>query len=221
MADGSILRRSILQAGAAAGVVLGSPFVRGAYAAGKLNLGFWDHWVPGANDALAKLVREWGDKEKVDVSLDFITSQGDKLLLTIAAERQARSGHDILTMGNWQPRDKAEELEPVDDVMQAIIAENGPVPQIVDFLGKEGGHWVAVPTCVGSQSKPPCARIDLLKQFAGIDVTQMYPASGPANKENTARDTPIAIGGSRLVSTINVHVPLPVTAVLTPGAPPA
>jgi hypothetical protein len=27
-----------------------APYVRGAYAAGKLSLGFWDHWVPGANN---------------------------------------------------------------------------------------------------------------------------------------------------------------------------
>ena len=28
---------------------MAAPFVYGAYAAGKLAVGFWDHWVPGAN----------------------------------------------------------------------------------------------------------------------------------------------------------------------------
>ena len=56
--------------------------MRGAYAAGKLNVGFWDHWVPGANDTMAKLCHEWADKEKVEIKIDFITSQGDKLMLT-------------------------------------------------------------------------------------------------------------------------------------------
>ena len=179
-------RRVIATASAAA---LAAPFVRGAYAAGKLNIGFWDHWVPGANDVLAKLVHEWADKEKVDVKIDFITSQGDKLLMTIASEREAKIGHDLLTMGNWQVRDKAEDLEPVDDVMKEIIAQNGPTPQIVEFLGKEDGHWVGVPACAGSQAKPPCGRIDLLKQYAGIDVQKMYPADALADKELADRWT--------------------------------
>ena len=28
-----------------------APYIRGAHAAGKLSIGFWDHWVPGANKA--------------------------------------------------------------------------------------------------------------------------------------------------------------------------
>jgi hypothetical protein len=56
---------------------------------------------PGANDVLAKLCREWADQEKVEVKIDFITSQGDKLMLTGAAEEQARSGHDILGIPTW------------------------------------------------------------------------------------------------------------------------
>jgi hypothetical protein len=34
------------------------PYVRGAHAAGKLSVGFWDHWVPGANTASQKLCEE-------------------------------------------------------------------------------------------------------------------------------------------------------------------
>jgi ABC-type glycerol-3-phosphate transport system substrate-binding protein len=177
----SLTRRSILAtAGATA---LSAPFVRGAFAAGKLSAGFWDHWVPGANDVLSKLAHEWADKEKVDLSIDFITSNGEKLLLTIAAEQSARSGHDILAFANWNARDKADSLEPVDDVVQALVATNGATPHVAETLGKESGHWIAVPTCVGSQSKPSCGRIDLLKQHADLDVQQMYPAGGPANKE--------------------------------------
>src|ERR1043166_4678792 len=75
-----LTRRSVLQtAGAtAAAAAISAPFVHGAYAAGQLKLGFWDHWVPGGNDALTKLCKEWGEKEKVEVQIDYITSQGDK-----------------------------------------------------------------------------------------------------------------------------------------------
>src|SRR5512140_3812405 len=85
----------------AAGSALAAPFVRGAHAAGKLSIGLWDHWVPGANDTSKALIEEWGAREKVDVQIDYITTQGNKLLLTIAAEAQARSGHDILAMTSW------------------------------------------------------------------------------------------------------------------------
>ena len=36
-----------------------------------------------------------GEQEKVEISIEFITSQGDQLMLTGAAEEQARSAHDI------------------------------------------------------------------------------------------------------------------------------
>src|SRR5690348_14955645 len=66
-------RRTVLQT-AALSPLLAAPFVRGAHAAGKLSVGFWDHWVPGANLPLEKLCHEWADKEKVDIKVDFITS---------------------------------------------------------------------------------------------------------------------------------------------------
>jgi hypothetical protein len=61
-----------------------APYVRGAYAAGKLSIGFWDHWVPGAT-RLRQIWSRMGAKEKVEVSIDYIPSQGNKLLLTIAS----------------------------------------------------------------------------------------------------------------------------------------
>jgi len=41
-----------------------------AHAAGKLAVGFWDHWVPSANDTLTKLCQEWAAKEKVEIAID-------------------------------------------------------------------------------------------------------------------------------------------------------
>ena len=48
-------RRRFLAASGAAAL---APYVRTSHAAGSLAVGFWDHWVPGANDALAKLCNE-------------------------------------------------------------------------------------------------------------------------------------------------------------------
>jgi ABC-type glycerol-3-phosphate transport system substrate-binding protein len=168
-------RRFVAGTAALSTALVAAPFVRGAYAAGKLSVGFWDHWVPGANGATEKLVKEWGEKEKVEVQIDFITSQGNKLLLTGAAESQAKAGHDILALSTWLPSRYTNLLAPMDDVMEPLIKQNGAVNATVEYLGKIHGKWIAVPATVGSQIKGPCSRIDYMKQFAGIDVQAMYP----------------------------------------------
>lgn len=184
-----LTRRRFLATTAASSAAVAMPFVRDSKAAGKLSIGFWDHWVPNANDASRALVEEWAAKEKVEVSIDYITSQGNKNLLTAAAEAQAGSGHDILAQPTWQPHDKEAQLERLDDVMEPLIKQNGAVNATVEYLGKKDGHWLAVPATVGSQMKGPCSRIDLMKQHAGIDVQAMYPAGSSAKAENWTFDT--------------------------------
>jgi ABC-type glycerol-3-phosphate transport system substrate-binding protein len=133
MLNSRITRRRLLERSALATTALiAAPYVRGAHAAGKLAIGFWDHWVPGANNATKVMCEEWGAKEKVEVSIDYITSQGNKNLLTIAAEAQARSGHDIFAFPTWEPQAHARNLEPVDDIMAEIVKANGPVNATVE-----------------------------------------------------------------------------------------
>ena len=182
MLKGRMTRRRFLATTAAA-TAIAMPYVRGAHAAGKLTMGFWDHWVPGANNTTTALVNEWAEQEKVEVSIDYITSVGNKNLLTIAAESQAKSGHDIFAFPTWEPQAHAKNLEPVDDVMAELIKQNGPVNPTVDYLARADGRWLAVPATVGSQIKGPCSRIDLMKKHAGIDVVAMYPAGGPPKAE--------------------------------------
>jgi ABC-type glycerol-3-phosphate transport system substrate-binding protein len=182
-------RRFVAASAAASASLLTAPFVRTAHAAGKLTIGFWDHWVPGANDASRALVEEWAAKEKVDVQIDYITSQGEKLRLVIAAESQAKSGHDILQMASWWPHAYAHNLEPVDDVVVDLIKANGAIDESVVYLGRAQNRWVAVPATSGSQIKGPCSRIDLMKQHAGIDVQAMYPAGAPPKAGNWTFDT--------------------------------
>ena len=114
-------RRRFLATSGAAIATVAMPHVQGAHAAGKLTVGLWDHWVPGANATSTALIEECAAKEKVDVQIDYITTQGNKLLLTEHAEAQAKSGHDILTFRCWGPADHAKLLEPVDDVMEPLM----------------------------------------------------------------------------------------------------
>jgi ABC-type glycerol-3-phosphate transport system substrate-binding protein len=181
-------RRRFLAAGTAAAALLAMPHVRGAHAAGKLSIALWDHWVPGANDTSRALVEEWAAHERVEVQIDYINNIGNKQLLMIAAEAQAKVGHDMLAMPSWQPADRANLLEPVDDVMAALIEENGAVEATVEYLGKADGRWIAVPAAVGSQIKGPCSRIDLMKQHAGVDVQALYPAGAAPHADGWTLD---------------------------------
>ena len=190
MASTKIARRRLVTGTLAASAALvAAPFVRGAHAAGKLSLGFWDHWVPGANDATTALVKEWSEKEKVEVTIDYITSQGNKLLLTGAAESQARAGHDVLALSQWLPARYSDQLVAMNDLMVPLIEANGAVNATTEYLGKLDGKWLGVPATIGSQIKGPCSRIDLMKQHAGIDVQEMYPAGAPPKADNWTFDT--------------------------------
>ena len=174
--DTAVSRRTALKIGSAA-AALPLVHIRTAAAAGKVSIAFWDHWVPAGNDIMKKQVAAFSDKNKVEVQADFITSVGNKNLLTIAAEAQARTGHDIQAFPSWEVYNNQDRLEPMDDLMKELMAKYGEVSASATYLGKVKGHWMAVPSSSGSQNKPPCARISLMKSMAGIDVQAMYPAS--------------------------------------------
>src|SRR6201992_1131991 len=137
MGQAQLTRRSILKSAAlGSAAAITAPYVHGAYAAGTLTLGCWDHWVPGANTTLTKLCNEWGAKNKVDVHIDYITSQGEKDKLTAAAEAQAGAGHDIMSHRDWNIRIHQQVLEPLDDVVATLLKEHGPISPVAEYLAK-------------------------------------------------------------------------------------
>jgi ABC-type glycerol-3-phosphate transport system substrate-binding protein len=180
MGTSVLTRRTVLQATAA--TTLAAPFVHGTYAAGKLLFGVWDHWVPGASEELKKICAEWAAKEKVDLNVDLITSNGDKDLLTLMAEGQARAGHDIMGLRTWYVSSQTDKFVPVDDIVEPVIKQYGPIVTAAEYCGKINGHWMGVPTSYGSGAAPPCARMDMFKEYVGLDVQKMYPAGAPPDK---------------------------------------
>lgn len=168
-----VSRRSALKLGAAA-TALPLVHIRTAGAAGKLAIGFWDHWVPAGNDIMQKQVNAWAEKNKVEVTADFITGNGNKLLITGAAEAQSKTGHDIYTFYNWEVHNQADSLLVVDDLMKDLQGKFGEANATASYLAKKKQGWVAVPTSSGTQTKPPCARISWFKK-QGLDVQAMYP----------------------------------------------
>ena len=136
-------RRFLATTAATSATMIAAPFVRTAGAAGKLSLGFWDHWVPGANDATKSLVEDWAEKEKVEVQIDFITSQGNKLLLTIAAEAQAKIRPRHSCDADLAARRACHNCSSPSTISwRELIKQNGAVNGTVEYLGKIAGKWV-------------------------------------------------------------------------------
>jgi ABC-type glycerol-3-phosphate transport system substrate-binding protein len=179
-----ISRRKALRLGAAASA-LPLVHIRTAGAAGRLNVALWDHWVPAGNAAMTKLVAAWADKNKVDVQLDFLTAIGNKINITMAAEAQAKTGHDIYAFDMWSVHEYADSLDSVDDIMRAFIQKYGKIGFAYEYLGVSEGQWKAIPVAWGSAPLAACGRISLLKQHAGIDVQSWFPAH-PATPATSA-----------------------------------
>src|SRR5476649_202294 len=139
----SISRRRALKVAAAASA-LPLVHIRTAGAAGKLSLAIWDHWVPTGDAALKKLVDVWAEKNKVEVQLDFLTAIGEKINITMAAEAQARTGHDVYAFDMWTVHEFAESLMPMDDVMKGLNGQYGKIGKAYEYLGIADGAWRAV-----------------------------------------------------------------------------
>lgn len=169
-----LTRRSALATAAAA---LPLVHIRTAGAAGKLSLALWDHWVPASNDVMKKQIAAWGEKNKVEVTVDFITSVGFKIELTAAAQYQARKGHDLIHLANWDVGKYADRLAPVDDVVGNLEKRYGNYADTYGYLAKSEGKWRAIPSSTGSLNLTACARISMFKQHAGIDLRELYPAA--------------------------------------------
>jgi hypothetical protein len=175
----NLTRRQLLKSAAATGVVLaGAPWARTSHSAGKLAVGLWDHWVPGANDTSRAIIEAWAKKNRVELTLDYITSIGQKQELTIAAEARAKTGHDVMDLPTWQTALYAESYEPLDDVVNAHIKKHGKLDPTADFLGKIDGVWRSAPGPIGGHTYPMVSRLDYFKQYAGVDLKKIFPA-GP------------------------------------------
>ena len=175
MAGRKVTRRNALRLGAAASA-LPLVHIRTAHAAGSVAIALWDHWVQQGNEITKQQIARFADKNKVEVKVDLIASASGQIIMVENAEAQGKAGHDIFPFMAWEPQNHVDDLEPMDDVMARLIAQYGPVNDAAEYLSKANGHWLGVPTSYGAQLKGFEGRISILRDAAGLDVTQMFPA---------------------------------------------
>jgi ABC-type glycerol-3-phosphate transport system substrate-binding protein len=177
MGSSRLSRRRFVQLGAgAAAAYTAAPYIKSARSAGALTLGLWDHWVPGVNDVMKKVCTDWGAANNVEVTVDFITSIGNKLLLTGQAESRAGTGHDVFCVPLWFVSLFRDTLVPMDDVVEEIVSRHGPLIPYTENLARIEGTWKAVPAPTGSLSYGQVSRADLYLEHAGVDLKAMFPA---------------------------------------------
>ncbi len=168
-------RRFLGTTAALSTAAIAAPYMKTAYSAGKLSLGLWDHWVPGANDVMTGLCQKWGQENNVEVTVDYITSIGFKNITTAAAEARARTGHDIFSLPTWQVTVHQNSLIDVDDLVEELDKQYGPYDDTAAYLAKHDGHWRALIAPTGTHTYPMVSRLDYFKDIAGIDLKALFP----------------------------------------------
>ncbi|MFQ5990716.1 MAG: ABC transporter substrate-binding protein, partial [Candidatus Methylomirabilales bacterium] len=181
MAKKKISRRQFIKGVAAGGAAVAGAMatpgvLRKAYAQKpKISIAMWNHWVPGATDVQRALIEEWGKKNKVDVTADFIGPSATEMLTVASAEYRAGTGHDIVVLTTWDGHFFKDKLEPMNDVADYIQGKYGRFDEISTYLSNVGGKWITIPAPTGSHSYPMVTRIDMWREYAGIDVVDLFP----------------------------------------------
>lgn len=172
--------KGMVAGGAALAGTLAAPgVVRKAFTAKpKLNIGLWNHWIPGATDVHSAIIKEWAQKNKVEVKIDLIGPQVRDIRTIAAAESRAGTGHDIMALGPFDSWAFYKHCEPMNDVADYLQSKYGKFDTLGTYLSysAEDQAWYAIPAPMGSHSYPMVSRIDYFKQYAGIDLVDIFPA---------------------------------------------
>jgi multiple sugar transport system substrate-binding protein len=142
------LRTSSLAAGAAGLTpVISAPFVSRALADNKsLSIVQWSHFVPDYDTWFDKFAKDWGEKNKVAVTVDHIPVQD--VPARAAAEASAQSGHDLFGFnGSGGAHLYRRFFIDVSDLVKETEKKYGQVSIIGKQLGynQDNGTWSAFP----------------------------------------------------------------------------
>jgi multiple sugar transport system substrate-binding protein len=149
----SVTRRDFLRtSGAVAGAAglapaLSAPFVSRALADNtSLSIVQWSHFVPAYDTWFDKFAKDWGDKNKIAVTVDHIPVQD--VPARAAAEASAQSGHDIFGFnGSGGAHLYRKFFINLADLVKETEKKYGQVTTIGKQLGynQDDGTWSAFP----------------------------------------------------------------------------
>lgn len=100
-------------------------------------------FVPSLMPELTRQVAEWAQMRGVNARLDFIA--GRDAPAKIAAQAEAKSGHDIFWLRALDAALYRDHLAVLDDVAAAVEKESGPWIDPARYLAEFDGHWYGIP----------------------------------------------------------------------------
>lgn len=103
----------------------------------------WSHFVPTYNPELERQVAEWAKLRGVDARVDYLSLPD--ITSKLAAEAEAKAGHDIVLMWNFLPALYKESLVELDDIATKLEEKYGPWLEGAKYLNFLDGHWRAIP----------------------------------------------------------------------------
>src|SRR3954452_17591948 len=143
----TLTRRSLLKAGVTAGAALATPtiFSRKASAQTETTLKVvqWKHFVPDYDRYFNQFAKEFGDKHKVTVEVDYVATPD--LPTAIAADISRGGGHDIFHLNGTGAWLYDQVLVDVTDVADRLAKEFGGFIPGAESIGKVGDKWLAIP----------------------------------------------------------------------------
>ncbi|MGZ6125882.1 MAG: ABC transporter substrate-binding protein [Myxococcales bacterium] len=142
-----LTRRSLLKTGLTAGAALATPTIllrkASAQAEKTLKVVQWKHVVPDYDRYFNQFVKEFGEKHKCTVEVDYVATAD--LPTAIAADISRGGGHDVFHpngVGAWL-YDQA--LVDVTSVADKLAKEFGGWIPNSESIGRVKGKWLAIP----------------------------------------------------------------------------
>jgi multiple sugar transport system substrate-binding protein len=152
-------------AACAPGATSSPPQNSGGGVTNELKILQWSHFVPAYDTWIDGFVKDWGQKNGIDATIDHIST--DDLPARMASEVAAKGGHDLVEM-NGQILTYLYEKQLVDmgDIVDYAVKKYGPVEPIGKKLAYINGRWVGWPNFYIAIM--PQIRTDLFQKY-GFD----------------------------------------------------
>jgi len=166
-------------------------------------------------------VREWirsldvADRKIIEATLRLLSTEGyDRTSIeSVAAEAQAKSGHDILALSTWLPSRYADQLVSMDDVMAELIKSDLEAVGFTVTLDAQdaGSYWGKVN---GGQSQLNMNQRSLWVPDPDNKVTLLESHNASAHGDNEhvpgwSRDTARTVTASNEKPTESNSTPTP------------
>jgi multiple sugar transport system substrate-binding protein len=152
----------------------------------KLSILQWSHFVPAYDTWLDGFVKDWGEKNGINATIDHIST--DDLPARMASEVAAKGGHDLIEMnGVILTYLYKNQLVDMSDIVDYAVKKYGPVEPLGKRLAFVDGKWVGWPNFYIAIS--PQIRTDLFQQYGhdpkSVKTWQDYMDVGSAGKKDS------------------------------------